>query len=365
MPSTKDLNPVQPQPGKPLYLVAKDRIREAIDAGVFGPGEQMPSTKELSEQLEVSLVTAHRALQELVNAGILQRSQGRGTFVHQAYLEGRRTIGESRVGLVFQRDASLADFTHGQILEGIRQAAHERNVDLILLRYDEDVRKECDGFLYVNPLPTEIQAIAGRHKNPTTLVGAAATDSATVSSVAVDNVQLARQGVAHLTALGHTAIAYVGGADEIGSNRERWSGFVAALSDKQITPRPQWVLKHNALRLGDREKEDLARLLTGANRPTAVFAGGYFDALDVYAAAQSAGLKIAHDLSVIAVDDPPSAPHLATPLTTLREPLLELGRAAVRTLVEKLQKEDAPPEHKLLRAELVVRGSTGPPGGKR
>jgi LacI family transcriptional regulator len=365
MPSTKDLNPVQPQPGKPLYLVAKDRIREAIDAGVFGPGEQMPSTKELSEQLEVSLVTAHRALQELVNAGILQRSQGKGTFVHQAYLEGRRTIGESRVGLVFQRDASLADFTHGQILEGIRQAAHEHNVDLILLRYDEDIRKECDGFLYVNPLPTEIESIAARHKNPTAVVGGgAATDSppesSLVSSVAVDNVQLARQAVAHLTALGHTSIGYLGGSDEIGNNRDRWSGFVAALAEKQITPRPQWALKHNGLRLGEREREDLARMLTGANRPTAVFAGGYFDALDVYAAAQSAGLKIGQDLSVIAVDDPPSAPHLATPLTTMREPLLDLGRAAVRALVERFRREDAPPEHKVLRAELVVRSSTAP-----
>src|SRR5215212_3774829 len=112
---TKELKPVQPQPGKPLYLAAKDRIREAIDAGAFTPGEQMPSTKDLSDQLEISLVTAHRALQELVNAGVLQRSQGKGTFVHQAYLEGRRTIGDSRVGLLFAREASLADFYHAQV----------------------------------------------------------------------------------------------------------------------------------------------------------------------------------------------------------------------------------------------------------
>src|SRR4051794_13909457 len=84
--ATKLLRPVVPQPGRPLYLTARDAVREAVDAGIYCPGEQMPSTKELSEQLEVSLVTAHRALQELVGNGVLQRSQGRGTFVHHKYL---------------------------------------------------------------------------------------------------------------------------------------------------------------------------------------------------------------------------------------------------------------------------------------
>ena len=360
MPSTKELKPVQPQPGKPLYLVAKERIREAIDAAVFGPGEQMPSTKELSDQLKVSLVTAHRALQELVNAGILQRSQGKGTFVHQAYLEGRRTVGESRVGLLFHRDSTLADFYHAQVLEGIRQGAVEFNVDLILLRFDEDVRKECDGFLYVSPAPGDVEAIAQRQKGPVMIVGVT-TDTAAVSSIDVDNAQLARQAVAHLTGQGHTAIAYVGGSDETSSNRDRWNGFAAALADKQLAPRPQWVLKNNGYRLSDRDSHDLVRLLSGNNRPTAVFAGGYFYALDVYAAAQKANLRIGHDLSVISVDDPPSTPHLSPPLTAMRQPLQELGRAAVGALVDRIRNESTSVQHRTLKAELIIRGSTAPP----
>jgi DNA-binding LacI/PurR family transcriptional regulator len=364
MPSTKDLKPVQPQPGKPLYLVAKERIRDAIDAGVFGPGEQMPSTKELSDQLEVSLVTAHRALQELVNAGILQRSQGKGTFVHQAYLEGRRTIGESRVGLVLHRDASLADFYHSQILEGVRAASQEFNVDLILLRYDEDVRKECDGFLYVNPPASEIEDIAARRKVPTLILGAA-PEGSNISTLDIDNTRLAREAVAHLIQLGHTAIAFVGGSDQTTRQRDRWNGFVAAMADKQLTPKPQWVLKSNTgHRLSDRDRSDLARLLAGANRPTAVFASGYFFALDVYAAAKEASLTIAQDLSVVGVDDPASAEHLAPPLTTMRQPLLELGRGAIEALVERVRDEGAAPIHRDLRAELVVRDSTAIPPRK-
>src|SRR3954469_9568737 len=108
----KALKTIVPPPGRPLYITARDAVREAIDQGVFTPGEQMPSTKELSEQLAVSLVTAHRALQELVASGVLQRSQGRGTFVHQRYIDRKKTISDTRLGLVFHAESSLADFYH-------------------------------------------------------------------------------------------------------------------------------------------------------------------------------------------------------------------------------------------------------------
>jgi LacI family transcriptional regulator len=367
MPVTKELKAVQPQPGKPLYLAAKDRLREAIDGGMFTPGEQMPSTKELSEQLEISLVTAHRALQELVNAGVLSRSQGKGTFVHQAYLEGRRTVSESRVGLVIRSQASLAEVYHCQVLEGIRQAANSLNVDLLLLRFDEDTRKECNGFLYVNPLPADLEAVAAsanKRRSPIVVVSARAESTSNICSVGVDNVQLARQAVAHLVGHGHTQIGYVGGPDEVAANRDRWTGFVEGLSERRLTPRPQWVLKGSGWRLDERERTELIRLLSGPNRPTAIFAAGYEFALDLYGAAQTVGLKVGEALSVVGVDDPPSAAHLSPPLTTLRQPLIQLGHSAVTALVDRCRHDGAPAEHRVLQSELVIRRSSGPAPAK-
>src|SRR5690242_7284638 len=98
--SSKILKPVVAQPGRPLYLTVKEHVREAIDAGVFRPGEQMPSTKLLSEKLQVSLVTAHRALQELVGSGVLYRAQGKGTFVHDRYFDRTRALTTWRVGVL-------------------------------------------------------------------------------------------------------------------------------------------------------------------------------------------------------------------------------------------------------------------------
>src|SRR4051812_34502870 len=110
MAAPKRLKPVRPLAGKPLYEAVKLAITEAIETGIFHAGDRLPSTKELSVQLEVSLVTAHRALQELVSEGMLERSQGRGTFVHHRHAERRQIAASSaRVGLVFHAEASLAD----------------------------------------------------------------------------------------------------------------------------------------------------------------------------------------------------------------------------------------------------------------
>jgi DNA-binding LacI/PurR family transcriptional regulator len=365
-PTEKSLKPVAAQPGKPLYMVVRDAVREAIDNGIFSPGEQMPSTKELSEQMAVSLVTAHRALQELVTAGVLQRSQGRGTFVHDRYLETRGMMMDVRLGLIFNREASIADFYHGQILEGVRQAAQSLGIDLVMLRFGEDVRKECGGYLFVNPLPGELEALSDTSKRrPPTVVVGAHSSVTEIPSIDVDNLDLARQAVQHLTALGHSRIAYIGQADQISNSRDRWQGFVEACKDRGVTLREHNVVRSTSWRLSEPEKMTLIRTLSSPGRPTAVFAAGYYFALDLYTAAATVGLRIPEDLSVVGVDDPPSAPLLMPPLTTLRQPLIQLGHAAVTALAGKIQHPDGPMEPRVLRAELVARKSSGPaPNGK-
>lgn len=366
MTQAAQLQPVTSQPGRPKYTAVRDAVRTAIDAGLFQPGQQMPSTKELSEQMAVSLVTAHRALQELVAAGVLQRSQGKGTFVSPRYAERKRVRADTRIGLVFEPVASLADFYHSQILEGVRQAAQVHEVDLILLRYGEDVRNECHGYLFVNPLPAELEAFGGdsNRRQPVLVVGAR-SHLKKVCSIDVDNVDLAKQAVNHLCGLGHARIGYVGGADQISNSRDRWQGFVDACAVAGVTPREQHIVKGASWRLDDRERIALVRMLSGANRPTAVFAAGYYFALDVYGACNTIGLGIPDELSVIGVDDPQSAAHLSPPMTTLRQPLVQLGHSAVTALYERIRNIDATIESRQLLAELIIRRSSGavPNGG--
>ena len=355
------LAPVVPESGRPLYASVRDSLRTAIDDGLFTPGEQMPSTKELSEQMAVSLVTAHRALQELVSVGVLQRSQGKGTFIHERYPMRKSQLSQSRIGLMIHRESSLADFYHGQVLEGVRRESDRSNVDLILLRFGEDVRNECNGFLYLNPLPEELAEIEGRNRPHATVVVGARGANVRVGSVDVDNVDIGRQAVDFLAGLGHRRLMLVGGAEQVSNSLDRRAGFLAGCAAHRLDAPPARLVSASSWRLDEDERGRLVALLGSADRPTAIFAAGYYLALDVYAAAAHAGLSIPRDLSVISVDDPPSAAHLTPTLTTMRQPLVQLGESAIVTLLDLIRQGDDGPHARLLRAELVVRESTARP----
>jgi LacI family transcriptional regulator len=104
----------------------------------------------------------------------------------------------------------------------------------------------------------------------------------------------------------------------------------------------------------------LIRLLGSPSKPTAIFAAGYYYALDCYAAAQTVGLRVPEDLSVVGVDDPPSAPFLSPPMTTLRQPLMQMGHAAITALHELIQRSGSDMVNRTLWAELVIRRSSAP-----
>lgn len=362
------LDPVTPETGRPLYVTTRDAIRRAVDTGRFQPGQQMPSTAEVSRQLNVSLVTAHRALQELVSGGVLRRSQGRGTFVRDDVLGHPGNAGEervnvaarARVGLVLHRNASLADHYHGRMLEGVRRAAHDERIDLIFLRFGEDLRSECGGLLCVNPLPEVFEQIvlrAGRER-PCVVVGARPDATARmpkgcrVGCVDADNADVARQAVEHLRSLGHAQIGFVGGGDDVSNSRDRWQGFADAAD-----PREADVVRSDGWRLDEAGRERLVTLLRTKDAPTALFAAGYYFALDVYAAAAAAGRTIGRDLALVGVDDPPSAEHLSPPLTTVRQPLKQIGDTALRLLLSAMDGGGSPGDV-TLSGELVARDST-------
>jgi len=369
MPQRHELKPVISQTGQPLYAAVREAVRDAIDRGIYTPGDRLPSTKALSEQLGVSLVTVHRALQELVAAGILRRGQGRGTFVHERYEAGDDLARGLRFGLVFHRESSLADSYHGLILEGVRQNADELGVDLVLLRFGEDWRNECAGYLYVNPFEEQLAtpprfgarlSTDDGQADPVMVVGAR-FDHPRFSSVDTDNVDIARRAVRHLRDAGHTRIGFVGAAARVSNSVDRRKGFTEEMRDLGLDERDDWRLASPGWRLDADGRERLVHLLRSPDRPTALFAAGYYYALDVYAAALEAGLSIPGDLSLLGVDDPPSAAHLSPPLTTLRQPLVELGRLAARGLFDLIAGGPTLPSRTTLQAELIERASVAPP----
>jgi len=183
------------------------------------------------------------------------------------------------------------------------------------------------------------------------------TGHAGTPSVAADGKAGAQEAVKYLADLGHTRIAHIRGRMDLDSAHQREDGYKAALEEAGI-PFDHTLVADGGFRrtwaLGA-----ALDLLRRPNRPTAIFAANDVSALGVYDAAKQLGLRIPEDLSVVGFDDIPEAKAAEPSLTTVTQPLHEMGGRALDVLLDMLKGKEVP-MHSHLATRLVIRESTGP-----
>jgi LacI family transcriptional regulator len=162
-----------------------------------------------------------------------------------------------------------------------------------------------------------------------------------------------------LAELGHRRIAYLGGPAAAVCNQARMQGYRAAMEAAAL-PIPDGYVRYGFFHHRDGVGEG-GQLLAMAQRPTAIFAGSDETALGVIEAARTRGLRVPEDLSIVGFDDTSVARFAAPPLTTVRQPLREIGAAALRRALLLAAGEKVDSYHVELATELVVRESTAPP----
>jgi LacI family transcriptional regulator, galactose operon repressor len=163
----------------------------------------------------------------------------------------------------------------------------------------------------------------------------------------------------HLLDLGHRQIAYLGGPATAACNQARMHGYRGAM-EAAGAPAPDAYVRTGRFSY-EHGIAGGAALLGLPQPPTAVFAGSDETALGVIEAARTRGLRVPEDLSVVGFDDTPIARLAAPPLTTVRQPLREMGAVAVRTALRLAAGEGVDSHHVELATELVVRQSTTHP----
>jgi LacI family transcriptional regulator len=177
-----------------------------------------------------------------------------------------------------------------------------------------------------------------------------------VTSVGSTNFAGGLAATRHLLDLGHRQVAYLGGPATVACNQARLHGYRGAMEAAGAPVADGYV------RTGRFSYEHGiaggAALLDLPQPPTAVFAGSDETALGVIEAARLRDLRIPDDLSVVGFDDTPVARLAAPPLTTVRQPLREMGAVAVRTALRLAAGEGVDSHHVELATELVVRQST-------
>lgn len=176
--------------------------------------------------------------------------------------------------------------------------------------------------------------------------------------VDTDNLRGGREATAHLITLGHRRIGYLRGRDDLESARLREEGYREALASAGLD------IDESLIVTGEFQQAEAAEgtsaLLDLADPPTAIFASNDVSAIEAIRVATARGLRVPRDLSVVGFDDIPAAASATPPLTTVRQPLVDMGRAAVDLLVRMIE-DDAGPDHVRMPSELIVRASTAAP----
>lgn len=266
-------------------------------------------------------------------------------------------------------ESSLIDFVLSDVrgswvqeaLEGVERVATAADHDVVITiaRGDGEwvhrvLRRGSRGAVIalVDPTVAQLTTLhaAGR---PFVLMDPMSRPPAWAWSVGVTNWEGGRSAAEHLLGLGHRRFAAIGGARSHLYSRARLDGFRSGVEavDGAVLLETDWA---------DWRRED-ARLAAGRildrARPDAVFCCSDLMAIGVYDAAGERGLRIPDDLSVVGFDDLPEAGWTAPPLTTVRQPIAELGAAAVRMLLRGADGRPGHPRVELATA-LVERGST-------
>ncbi|MCD0447332.1 LacI family DNA-binding transcriptional regulator [Glycomyces sp. A-F 0318] len=181
-----------------------------------------------------------------------------------------------------------------------------------------------------------------------------------VNSVGATNWAGGVQATRHLIGLGHRRVGFIGGPPGSVFGRERLHGYREALETAGLRPDPELTAsgRYDAESGG----RAAATLLDLADPPTAIFAANDTMAIGVLREARSRGLRVPEDLSLVGFDDTYNAAWTEPPLTTVRQPLRQMGRVAARTLLELAGGKDPDSHHVQLATDLVVRASTAPPG---
>jgi LacI family transcriptional regulator len=165
--------------------------------------------------------------------------------------------------------------------------------------------------------------------------------------------------VEHLLSLGHRRIGHAGGPQSADGSYARLAGYSSALRKAGIEL-DETLVTHSAFSY-DAGRQAARHLLDRPDRPTAIFAASDDIALGVMEEARRRSIRTPQDLSVVGFDDTFIASRSAPPLTTVAQPLLEMGRVATRSLAQMISNDVVGTRHIELATRLVVRDSSAPP----
>jgi len=293
-------------------------------------------------------------------------------YMPDSFAVGLRNRTTKLFGLVI---SAVTNPVFARVVMGIGEQAHELGYDVIFgqslnlpdreqLVIKRMLSRRVDG-LFITPVyrlePTApIYDELLKRGTPTVLLGHRAPFCEQFVNVETDDISASISATRHLLELGHKRIAFLAGPATAPASRERMEGYRHALREAGIEPDDRLIF--NAGSTIDEGEKAALQMLNESPGATAVQAVNDLVAIGAGNVFLGQGLRIPQDISLVGFGNVLISEHFRVPLTTIRQPKLRLGTAAIDSMLKLLS--GTRPATKRLPAEIVVRQSTGPPPSK-
>ena len=327
------------------------------------------SLKQLAEHLGLNPATISVVLNDVPGRSIPQATRDRikNAAKHFNYqpnllarsLRSRRTL---TIGVLVPE---LGDGYHTQVMSGIGDqlikagyfylTAHHRHKTSLVEDYTRIlIGRGAQGIIAIDtplehPVGVPVVAVAGHRR----VEG--------VTNVQLDHRRAAELVLTHLYAQGHRRIAFMRGQSFSSDSDARWDGLVEVAQRLNLEIKPELVVTLDRDMSSPELGYPVVQQLLAVKQPfTALVAFNDWSAIGAIRALQDANLRVPDDVSVIGFDDVKVAAFTMPRLTTINQPLEEIGRIATRSLLNRIHDTMPPRDAIIVEPELVIRGSTGP-----
>ncbi|MFG2040456.1 LacI family DNA-binding transcriptional regulator [Dactylosporangium sp. NPDC048998] len=339
-------------------MTVDDASRVTITAIAREAGVSVPTvSRVLNGRSDVSPQTRERVEAILREHGYRRRTS-------------RNRVAAGLIDLVFN---DLDSPWAVEIIRGVEEVAHSTGIGTVVSaihgqpasarQWLQNLRaRATDGVIFVtSDLTPPLYAELRRLNIPLAVVDPAGVPGIDVPTIGATNWAGGLSATEHLLSLGHRRIGFIAGPKRLLCSRARLDGYGAGLAGAGLEIDPELIQQGDFYHESGCAGADA--LLALDRPPTAIFASSDQMAFGAYEAVRRRGLRVPDDISVVGFDDLPESRWTSPPLTTVRQPLAEMGLLAARTVLRMAQGEDIETPRFELATELVVRDSSAAPAG--
>ncbi len=271
---------------------------------------------------------------------------------------------DQRTGTIGLLVEDVANEFFASIHRGVEEVARERGVAVIAASLDRDPAMERDlvsafasrrvDGLILAPTAAEQGYLTTELRSGWPMVCIDRQPSGVdIESVVTDNREAAAAGVQHLIHHGHRRIAFIGGQSTLSTEQARYAGFVDAMAKAGLQVVPAWV--HHGAQDSDEAKDAALAILTGDERPTAVFSGQNLITMGTVRALRE--LSLQHRVALVGFDDFVLADLLDPAITVVAQDARAIGHLAGDLLFRRMEDATQPTATHVVPSTLVTRGS--------